>query len=255
MRPGLAPSPRPQEPAVIPRHVAIVMDGNGRWAEQRGLPRPSGHQGGVEPVRTTVKACGDLGVRALTLFAFSSENFCRPAAEVDCLMALFVEALEREIGELHANGVRVRFIGNRDQLGPALNASAVAAEQRTARNGGLDLVIAVAYGGRWDLAQAAQHLAREARAGRLDPASIDETMLGGALATAELPPVDLMIRTGGEQRLSNFLLWDLAYSELYFSPLLWPEFDRRELERAFEFFASRQRRFGRTAQQAGFGAC
>jgi undecaprenyl diphosphate synthase len=231
------------------------MDGNGRWAEQRGLPRPAGHEGGIEPVRTAVKTCADLGVGALTLFAFSSENFSRPADEVGCLMELFVAALEREIGELDRNGVRVRFIGNRDQLGPALAGAAAAAERRTLNNRGLQLIIAVAYGGRWDLAQAARHLASEVRAGRLDPAAIDEAALAGALSTAGLPPVDLLIRTGGEQRLSNFLLWDLAYSELYFSTLLWPEFDRRELERAFEFFASRQRRFGRTGQQLGISAC
>ena len=231
------------------------MDGNGRWAEQRGLPRPAGHEGGIEPVRSTVNACGEAGVATLTLFAFSSENFSRPPDEVGCLMALFVEVLEREIEELDRNRVRVRFIGNRDRLGSALAAAVVAAERRTRENDGLELVIAVAYGGRWDLAQAARYLAAEVHAGRLDPALIDEAMLAGALATAGMPPVDLMIRTGGEQRISNFLLWDLAYSELYFSPLLWPEFDRAELERAFEFYASRQRRFGRTGQQLGVSAC
>jgi len=231
------------------------MDGNGRWAEQRGLPRPAGHEGGIEPVRTTVKACADLGVRTLTLFAFSSENFSRPADEVGCLMELFVAALRREIEELDSNRVRVRVIGNRDRLGELLADTVAAAERKTCENNGLELVIAVAYGGRWDLVRAAQQLATEARAGRLDPDSIDEGVLAGALATAGMPPVDLMIRTGGEQRISNFLLWDLAYSELYFSPLIWPEFDRRELERAFEFYASRQRRFGRTGQQLGVSAC
>ncbi len=231
------------------------MDGNGRWAEQRGLPRPAGHEGGIEPVRATVSSCSELGVGTLTLFAFSSENFSRPAEEVGCLMELFVAALKREIDELDRNGVRVRFIGNRDRLGAALAEAVTAAERKTCGNHGLELVIAVAYGGRWDLVQAARHLAAEASAGRLDAAAIDEAMLAGALATAGMPPVDLMIRTGGEQRISNFLLWDLAYSELYFSPLLWPEFDRSELERAFEFYASRQRRFGRTGQQLGVSAC
>jgi len=231
------------------------MDGNGRWAEQRGLPRSAGHEGGIEPVRATVRACAELGVEVLTLFAFSSENFRRPAEEVSCLMGLFVEALEREIDELDANGVRVSFIGERGELGPELAEATRAAEARTAPNTGLRLIIAVAYGGRWDLVQAARRLADEARHGRLDPAAIDETAFSGALATAGLPPVDLLIRTGGEQRISNFLLWDLAYSELYFSDLLWPAFDRGELERAFEFFASRQRRFGRTARQIGLGAC
>ena len=231
------------------------MDGNGRWAEQHGLPRPAGHEGGVEPVRTTVKVCAEVGVGTLTLFAFSSENFRRPPDEVDCLMDLFVSALRREIEELDASNVRLRFIGNRDRLGKTLSDVVAAAERRTCGNDGLELVIAVAYGGRWDLAQAARRLASEVGAGRLDPALIDESMLAGALATAGMPPVDLMIRTGGEQRISNFLLWDLAYSELYFSQLLWPEFDRTELERAFEFYASRQRRFGRTGQQLGVSAC
>ena len=231
------------------------MDGNGRWAEQRGLPRPAGHEGGIEPVRATVRACSELGVGTLTLFAFSSENFSRPAEEVGCLMDLFVAALNREIEELDRNEVRVRFIGNRDRLGAALVAAVEAAERDTRENNGLELVIAVAYGGRWDLVQAARRLAAEVSSGRLDPASIDEAMLAGALATAGTPPVDLMIRTGGEQRISNFLLWDLAYSELYFSSLLWPEFDRSELERAFEFYASRQRRVGRTGQQLGVSAC
>ena len=231
------------------------MDGNGRWAEQRGLPRPAGHEGGIEPVRATVRACSELGGGTLTLFAFSSENFSRPAEEVGCLMDLFVAALNREIEELDRNEVRVRFIGNRDRLGAALVAAVEAAERDTRENNGLELVIAVAYGGRWDLVQAARRLAAEVSSGRLDPASIDEAMLAGALATAGTAPVDLMIRTGGEQRISNFLLWDLAYSELYFSSLLWPEFDRSELERAFEFYASRQRRFGRTGQQLGVSAC
>ena len=245
----------PTDEHAPPRHVAIIMDGNGRWAEQRGLPRSTGHERGIEPVRATVKAAAELGVEVLTLFAFSSENFCRPAEEVSGLMALFVQALEREIAELDANGVRVRIVGDRNQLGPALAAATRAAEQRTAGNSGLTLVIAVAYGGRWDLVQAARHLAVEASAGRLDAATIDESMLASHLATDGLAPVDLLIRTGGEQRISNFLLWDLAYSELYFSPVLWPEFDRAELARAIEYFSARHRRFGRTGQQIGIAAC
>jgi undecaprenyl diphosphate synthase len=251
----VAKSVRPAEEPALPRHVAIIMDGNGRWAEHRGLPRSAGHQGGIEPVRATVRAAAELGIDVLSLFAFSSENFRRPPEEVSCLMALFLEALEREIEELDANGVRIRFIGDRGQLGRALARAIRAAEMRTAANTGLELVIAVAYGGRWDLAQAARRLARRARDGRLDPDAIDEAALAGALATTGLPPVDLLIRTGGEQRISNFLLWDLAYSELYFSARLWPEFDRAELTRALEFFARRERRFGRTTGQVGFGAC
>jgi undecaprenyl diphosphate synthase len=251
----VANSVRPTQEAATPRHVAIIMDGNGRWAEQRGLPRLVGHEGGIEPVRATVRSCAELGVEALTLFAFSSENFCRPAEEVEGLMALFVEALEREIEDLDANGVRVRFIGDRRQLGPLLAVAMRAAEERTAANPGLTLIIAVAYGGRWDLVQAVRRLAAQASEGTLDPANIDETALAEALTTAELPPIDLLVRTGGEQRISNFVLWDLAYSELYFSERLWPDFDRAELMRALEFYASRQRRFGRTGQQIGLGAC
>ena len=239
----------------LPRHVAIIMDGNGRWAEQHGLPRPAGHEGGIEPVRETIRAAAAAGIEALTLFAFSSENFLRPADEVSALMALFLDALEREIAELDENGVRLGFIGNRRALGTVLNEAMARAETRTAANTGLKLVIAVAYGGHWDLVEAARRLAEQARAGALDPAEIDEAKLSSELATAGLPPVDLLIRTGGEQRISNFLLWDLAYSELFFSPLLWPDFGKAELERALAFYARRERRFGRTAQQAGQASC
>jgi undecaprenyl diphosphate synthase len=251
----VANSLRPESLTLPPRHVAIIMDGNGRWAELRGLPRSAGHKGGIEPVRATVRSCAEFGIEALTLFAFSSENFCRPATEVSSLMALFVEALEREIEELDSNGVRVRFIGDRRQLSPALVRATRAAEERTAANTGLLLVIAVAYGGHWDVVQAARQLAARVRAGEIEPAAIDEQLFAGTLTTAGLPPVDLLIRTGGEQRISNFMLWDLAYSELYFSTCLWPEFDRNELELAIEFYSSRQRRFGRTGQQVGIGAC
>jgi undecaprenyl diphosphate synthase len=231
------------------------MDGNGRWAEARGLPRSAGHEGGIEPVRATVRSAAELGVGTLTLFAFSSENFHRPAAEVESLLALFVEALDREVDELHASAVRIRFIGERAELGPVLGAAMLAAEARTAANTGLELVIAVAYGGRWDLVQAARRLAAAARDGQIDPAAIDESVFAALLATTGLAPIDLLIRTGGERRISNFMLWDLAYSELFFSDVLWPEFDRLELERALEHFASRQRRFGMTGRQIGVGAC
>jgi undecaprenyl diphosphate synthase len=251
----VAKSIPPDDEPALPRHVAIIMDGNGRWAERRGLPRSAGHQSGIEPVREVVRDAGELGIEALTLFAFSSENFCRPTEEVSRLMALFLEALDRELEELDTNGVRLRFIGDRDQLGSALVAATRAAEARTEANEGLDLVIAAAYGGRWDIVQAARNLARQVSSGRLDPDAIDETTLAGALATADLPPVDLLIRTGGEQRVSNFLLWELAYTELYFSDRLWPDFDGQELGRALEFFSQRERRFGRTDRQAGIGAC
>lgn len=238
-----------------PRHIAVIMDGNGRWARQRALPRIGGHRAGVKPVRATVRHCAELGVEVLTLFAFSSENWRRPPEEVRGLMGLLLEALEREIEELHANSIRVRFIGDRDQLAPRLAAAARAAELKTAGNTGLTLVIAVAYGGRWDVARAARHLAEQARAGRLDPATIDEAAVGAALDTAGLPDVDLLIRTGGEKRISNFLLWSIAYSELYFSDLLWPEFTTDEIDRAVEFYARRQRRFGRTAEQLESASC
>ncbi|MDX1561789.1 MAG: polyprenyl diphosphate synthase [Gammaproteobacteria bacterium] len=238
-----------EEPA-LPRHVAIIMDGNGRWAERQGLSRSAGHEAGIEPVRNTVETCAEYGIDTLTLFAFSSENWQRPAEEVSCLMALLLDAIKREIDELDRNGVRVRFIGDRALLGADLERATREAEAQTAKNTGLRLVIAVAYGGRWDLANAARQLAGAVKAGALDPNDIDETRLAQALSTAELPPVDLLIRTGGEQRISNFLLWDVAYSEIFFSDRLWPEFDRASLDEALAFFASRQRRFGLTAEQS-----
>jgi len=232
-----------------PRHVAIIMDGNGRWARRRALPRQAGHRAGLKPVRATVEICAQSGVSALTLFAFSSENWRRPDDEVRGLMSLFVDALEREVEELDSNGIRVRFIGDLDSLNSTLRRAAEAAEQRTRANTRLDLVVAVAYGGRWDIVQAARRLAADAAAGRLDPAAIDEAKLAAALQTADYPSVDLLIRTGGEKRVSNFLLWDIAYSELFFSDVLWPDFTAAELSKAFEFYARRQRRFGRTGEQ------
>jgi undecaprenyl diphosphate synthase len=225
------------------------MDGNGRWARRRALPRQAGHQAGIKPVRATVEHCTRHGVEVLTLFAFSSENWQRPRDEVRGLMSLFVDALEREVAELDSNGIRLRFIGALDTLNPRLREAVRAAEVRTRDNTRMTLVVAVAYGGRWDITQAAKRLAREAAAGRLDPEAIDEARFGGALETAGLPSVDLLIRTGGEKRISNFLLWDIAYSEVCFSELLWPDFTSAELDRAFEFYAQRQRRFGRTGEQ------
>jgi undecaprenyl diphosphate synthase len=240
---------RPNDDTHTPRHVAIIMDGNGRWARRRAMPRLTGHQAGIKPVRATVEYCAEHGVQTLTLFAFSSENWRRPPDEVHGLMGLFFDALEREVAELHTNGIRLRFIGDLSKLSSSLVAATREAEVRTAANTRMELVIAVAYGGRWDLAQAAKTLARRAVAGEIDAERVDEAMLAGALTTAELPEVDLLIRTGDERRISNFLLWDVAYSELYFSRLLWPEFNAVELDRAFEFYAQRQRRFGRTGDQ------
>ena len=233
----------------VPRHVAVIMDGNGRWAEQRSLPRAAGHRAGAKSVRTTIEQSVRHGVAALTLFAFSSENWRRPADEVGVLMQLFLESLDREVEELAANGVRLRFIGDRERLAPALVERMAAAEERTAGRERLDLMVAVAYGGRWDLARAAQLLARDTLAGRVDPAAIDESAFARRLANAGRTEPDLFIRTGGERRISNFLLWDLAYTELWFTDTLWPDFDSACFDAALADFAGRQRRFGRTAAQ------
>src|SRR5690606_7010421 len=199
----------PQVARVVPRHVAVIMDGNGRWARRRALPRQAGHQAGVKPVRTVVESCAEAGVETLTLFAFSSENWRRPVEEVRGLMGLFIDALDREVAELDANGIRLTFIGDTASLGTPLRRAVADAEARTAANRRMNLVVAVAYGGRWDIVQAAQKLAREAAAGRLDPDAIDERTFASALATARYSNVDLLIRTGGEKRVSNFLLWDI----------------------------------------------
>jgi undecaprenyl diphosphate synthase len=229
------------------------MDGNGRWASRRKLPRHLGHRAGVKAVRATVEGCARRGVEALTLFAFSSENWQRPAEEVARLMELFVEAIEREVDELHGNGIRVRFIGDLDSLKPHLLESIAAAEARTAENSHMTLYIAIAYGGRWDLVRAMRRIATRVSAGELAADAIDEATLAGELALAGSPDPDLFIRTGGEHRISNFLLWNLAYTELYFCDCLWPDFDDAEIERAFRHFATRQRRFGLTGDQVAGG--
>jgi undecaprenyl diphosphate synthase len=233
----------------LPRHIAVILDGNGRWAAARGLTRTAGHKAGLNSVRLVIEECSRRGVEALTLFAFSSENWQRPADEVGGLMSLFLEALDREIGELHRKAVRVCVIGERRSLAVRLQARIAAAEQRTAANGGLKLQVALSYGGRWDVLQAAQQLARECASGALRPQDLSEERFAAGLALAGLPPVELLIRTGGEQRLSNFLLWDLAYAELHFSGCLWPDFSVPDLEEALTFFAGRERRFGQTAAQ------
>lgn len=233
----------------VPRHVAVIMDGNGRWARRRAMPRQAGHRAGVKAARRIVESCGRAGVEVLTLFAFSSENWKRPPSEVGALMRLFLEGLEREIDDLHGNRVRVRFIGDRSGLAADLVRRMEEAEALTRQNDGLVLVIAVAYGGRWDLFQAARSLAEEAAAGTLDAAVISETDLASRLALADFPDPDLLIRTGGETRISNFLLWNLAYTELYFTPCLWPDFDDRELASALNAFAGSERRYGLTSEQ------
>jgi undecaprenyl diphosphate synthase len=236
-------------PPGTPRHVAVIMDGNGRWAARRALPRHMGHRAGVRAVRATVEGCVRRGVEALTLFAFSSENWGRPVAEVERLMELFVEAMDREVDSLHSNGIRLRFIGDLAALRPNLRTRIADAEQHTADNRHMTLFVALSYGGRWDIAQAARRLAERVAQGTLAPDAIDEAMLGRELELSDAPDPDLFIRTGGERRISNFLLWQLAYTELYFCDVLWPDFDDEELDRALQHFAGRQRRFGLTAEQ------
>ena len=237
-----------------PQHVAIIMDGNGRWARSRGMPRPAGHRASVKVVRRVVEECAKRNVRYLTLFAFSSENWHRPADEVGMLMNLFLDALEREVADLHRNQVRVAFIGDRDLLGAELARRMQSAERLTAGNSGLRLIVAMAYGGRWDVTQACRSLAADAAAGKLAAADIDEAHVAQRLALAGIPDPDLLIRTGGEQRISNFLLWNLAYTELYFSDVLWPEFSPGHLDAAFEYFGQRERRFGKTSGQLAANA-
>jgi undecaprenyl diphosphate synthase len=233
----------------LPRHIAVIMDGNGRWAQQRHRPRLIGHRAGARAVRTSVEFCLDRGVQALTLFAFSSENWNRPAEEVGGLMKLFLGALEREVDELHRLGARLRFIGERGRFEGALLQRMQAAEALTAGNTRLHLNIAASYGGRQDIVQAARALAMEVAAGRLQPEAIDEATLAARLALADLPAPDLFIRTGGELRISNFLLWQLAYTELWFTDTLWPDVDASTLQRALDDYAGRERRFGLTGEQ------
>ncbi len=233
----------------MPAHVAIVMDGNGRWAQQRLRPRVFGHRAGQQAVRGAVEFCLRQGVAALTLFAFSSENWQRPEAEVGALMELFLKALDREVDELHGNGVRLRFIGELAAFAPELRQRMEAAMARTAGNQRLALNVAVNYGGRWDIAHAARRAAEAVLRGELRPEAIDEAGLAPYFQLAELPPLDLFIRTGGERRVSNFLLWQLAYAELYFTDTLWPDFDAAAFTRALEDYAARERRFGKTSAQ------
>jgi undecaprenyl diphosphate synthase len=233
----------------VPRHIAVIMDGNGRWAAKRALPRPAGHHMGVKSVKAIVENCARRGVEVLTLFAFSSENWKRPREEVTMLMSRFLEALDTEVAELHKNGIRIRFIGNLQQLSTALRERMVDAESLTQNNSKMTLVIAIAYGGRWDLASVARELARRCVAGEMSVDSIDEAHIGALVALSDLPDPDLLIRTGGEQRISNFLLWNLAYTELYFCDTLWPDFGAAELDAAIEHFGRRQRRFGLTPAQ------
>jgi len=231
------------EARAVPRHIAIIMDGNGRWAKKCFLPRVAGHKRGLDAVRDTVKACSELGVEFLTLFAFSTENWRRPEEEVSFLMELFFVALEREVERLHRNNIRLKVVGARERFSPAILARIDAAESLTAGNTGLTLTIAADYGGRWDVLQAVNGLLAKG------VTQIAEADIAANLSTAYAPEPDLFIRTGGEQRISNFLLWQLAYSELYFTDLLWPDFGREALTAALDSFAARERRFGRTSEQ------
>jgi undecaprenyl diphosphate synthase len=241
---------QPQGAPGIPRHVAVVMDGNGRWAQRRAMPRHLGHRAGAKAVRAIVEGCARRGIEALTIFAFSSENWQRPAEEVDRLMELFVESIDKEVDELHRNEIRVRFIGDFTRLRPGLTHKIAAAEARTAGNRRMTLFVAVSYGGRWDIVEATRRVATRVASGALAADNIDESILAANLQLAGAPEPDLFIRTGGEHRISNFLLWDLAYTELYFCNTLWPDFDDAALEAALQYFAGRQRRFGLTDSQA-----
>jgi len=247
----VVPAPERPDSSRLPRHIAVIMDGNGRWARARGLPRAAGHEQGVRCLRRIVEHCVGTGIPALTVFAFSSENWQRPATEVAVLMDLFLAALDQHVDALHRNGVRVSFIGDRTAFPARLQDAIAAAEQRTAGNAALDLVVAANYGGRWDLARACREMGAQAAAGALSPEAIDEALLARHLSAGRLPDPDLFIRTGGERRISNFLLWELAYTELYFTDVLWPDFTPADLDAAIDWFGRRQRRFGRTPDQVG----
>jgi undecaprenyl diphosphate synthase len=232
-----------------PRHIAIIMDGNGRWAQKRFMPRAVGHQAGVKAVRKIVEYCAKHKVEVLTLFAFSSENWRRPEAEVSLLMSLFMATLQREINKLDRNNIRLRFIGDRTAFSDKLQQKMAEGEAQTQNNSALTLVVAANYGGHWDMCQAFQKVAEKMAEGKLINQQINEELINQYLSTAGLPEPDLFIRTGGEQRVSNFMLWQLAYTELYFTPTLWPDFDQNSLEDAIKSFKSRQRRFGHTSEQ------
>jgi undecaprenyl diphosphate synthase len=236
-------------PRHVPRHVAVIMDGNGRWAKRRFLPRVAGHRKGVEAVRGVVRACIERGVEYLTLFAFSSENWRRPADEISILMDLFLRALEQEVAKLHANGIRFRVVGDTSRFDARIRDLIAAGEAQTAANTRLTLTIAANYGGRWDVAEAARRYFALHPEALTDAAALRPEALEPFLAMAYAPEPDLFIRTGGESRISNFLLWQLAYSELYFTDLLWPDFDAAALDAAFAWYRVRERRFGRTSEQ------
>ena len=235
--------------SIIPGHIAIVMDGNGRWAKKRNRPRSMGHQAGLKALRKTIRHCARIGVKTLTVFAFSSENWNRPAGEVSRLMEIFLKALDKEVEELHQKGVCIRFIGELKAFNPAIQTRMTAAQSLTAGNDRIVANVAVNYGGRWDITQAAKRMAKAVVEGNLSLDEVDENQFGQYMALTESPDPDLLIRTGGEMRISNFLLWQFAYTELYFTPVLWPDFDEKALDQAIAVYQSRERRYGRTSDQ------
>lgn len=232
-----------------PRHIAIIMDGNGRWAQQRHLPRIMGHPAGVKAVKRVVEFCAKQEIQVLTLFAFSSENWRRPKEEVSKLMGLFMVTMQKEVNRLERNNIRLRFIGEREYLSEQLQQKMAESERQTENNTGLTLVIAANYGGHRDLTLAMQSIAEQVKDGKIAAEDIDESMIAGALSIPDLPDPDLFIRSGGEKRISNFLLWQLAYAEFHFTPKLWPDFDAQTIQDAIDDFLTRERRFGRTSEQ------
>jgi undecaprenyl diphosphate synthase len=243
--------PRAEPPFKVPRHVAIIMDGNGRWAASRGLPRVEGHRRGVEALRRTIRAAGEIGIGFVTIFSFSAENWSRPASEIGELMALLRRFIRNDLAELHKSNVRVRIIGERQSLDPEIGRLLVEAEELTKNNSGLTLVVAFNYGARQEITRAARRIAGEVAQGHLAPADITVETVGGFLDAPDVPDPDLIIRTSGEQRLSNFLLWQSAYSELVFVPTYWPDFDRSALEAAIREYQQRERRFGGLVAKTG----
>jgi undecaprenyl diphosphate synthase len=233
----------------LPRHIAIIMDGNGRWAKQRHMPRVAGHKAGLEAVLEVVKSCVEKKIEVLTLFAFSSENWRRPAQEVNYLMNLFVNSLKREAKKLHKQNIQLRIIGDRDRFEKKLQEQIRLAEELTASNTGLKLVVAANYGGQWDITQAVQQIVAKIADDELNKNDITPELIHSHLALSDLPEPDLFIRTSGEQRISNFMIWQLSYTELYFTNVLWPDFKAEEFEKALDFFAGRERRFGYISEQ------
>jgi undecaprenyl diphosphate synthase len=244
----------PQEKLEKPQHIAIVMDGNGRWAKARFLPRMAGHKAGATAVKTVIKCCVKNSIQVLTLFAFSSENWSRPPAEVENLMQLFLKSLQKDSKSLSEQNVQLRFIGDRSRLDEGLQRQMTTSETAMQNNSGLVLLVAVNYGGQWDILNAAKRLAAEVQAEKISLEDVTLKRFSNYLATGDVPPVDLFIRTSGEQRISNFLLWQAAYAEIYFSPVLWPDFDAQAFDTAMQFYAQRERRFGFTGEQIKAGS-